>query len=122
MKNVYHEFGMDSPWEEEPPETHPIYLKNHNEGVIIVVIYLIIIGAILVFSLGRYYTDFVFWSFQFIALLTLICVASFMWYMAMRGWRNTAIGVGVLFVIIYAIATFIVLENRKNYIDSFTPV
>lgn len=111
-KDMFETAGLPSPWDDVPEKMKDTYRKRHINGLIAMAIYFIFVGIILVFMIGRYPADYVYWTILLISLIWVSGGAIFMWYIWLHGQAGVAIGLGALFVLVYGLLVYFVLERR----------
>ena len=111
-KDMFETVGFPSPWEDQPEELKIQYRENHINALMAMAVYFIFWGIILVFTVGRYPADYVYWTIQLITILWIIGGSIFMWYIWLHGRPEMAIGLGVIFIVVYALIVYFVLEKR----------
>lgn len=114
-------YGLYTPWNDEPPETHQKYRDRNAQAMMGIIIFLIVAGVILVFTVGRYGSsnDYIYWTFQLVAILWIACGVAFMWFLWLHGKKSLAIGLGIIFIMVYILAVYYVLETRYQKFKSF---
>lgn len=111
-KDMFETVGFPSPWEEIPENMKDTYRERHINALMGMAIYFIVVGIILVFTIGRYPADYVYWTVLLITLIWVTAGAIFMWYIWLHGRAGIAIGLAVLFIIVYGLIVYFVLERR----------